>query len=143
MVKIIRTFDFSANDFFDYIEDSLTKEIKKARDNNKNVKIAAGTRYALKGRDGTINTKVVINKFERNKIYSATFTSLGEVVTADYATKDTNKGCKITLTEDVQTYDPEQHNKLANLFYDFMYHRSAQEELNKLANGVQKFKEKR
>ena len=28
-------------------------------------------------------------------------------------------------------------------FYDFMYHRSAQEELNKLANGVQKFKEKR
>lgn len=143
MVKIIRTYDFSANDFFDYLEDSLTAEIKKARNNNKEVKVAAGTRYALRGKDGTIGTRVVINKYERNKIYSATFTSLGETITADYVTQDTDKGCEITLIENIETYNPKAHNKLANLFYDFMYHRSAQEELNKLASGVQDFKEKR
>ncbi|EFJ69152.1 hypothetical protein HMPREF0514_11222 [Lactobacillus paragasseri JV-V03] len=143
MVKIIRSYDFSASDFFDYIQNSLTTEIKKARNNNREVKIADGTRYVLKGKDEHIFTKVKINKFERNKVYSATFTSLGETITVTYLVTNQDKGCKITLTEQVESYDPSTHNKLVNFFYDFMYHRSAQEELNKLALGVEKYKEKR
>ena len=138
MVKLIRTFDFKSKDFFDYLEYSLTSEIKKVRKNNQPVKIATGTCYTLKGKENT-STKVIINKFERNQLYSATFESLGEKLTVNYATKDQNKGCQIILTEELLTYDPTKHNKIANLFYDFMYHRSAQEELNKLANGVDKY----
>lgn len=139
MVKLIRNYDFKSSEFFDYIEDSLIKEIKKARNNNKPVKIKAGTVYTLKGKDDT-STKVTINEFKRNELYSATFESMGEKLTVNYHTKDTPKGCTITLDETIHTYNPSQHNKFANLFYDFMYHRSAQEELNKLANGIAKFK---
>ena len=141
MVKLIRSYDFTSSEFFDYIEDSLTKEIKKARNNNKPIKIKAGTIYTLTGKDDT-STKVTINEFRRNELYSATFESMGEKLTVNYYTRDTPKGCTITLDETVHSYNPSQHNKLANFFYDFMYHRSAQEELNKLAKSIAEFKNK-
>lgn len=138
MVKLIREYDFKSADFLNYIEYALTSEIKKSRNNHQPVKITAGTRYTVTGKDNT-STKVTINKFDRNHLYSATFESLGEKLTVNYATKDLEKGCQIILTEDLLTYDSSKHNKIANLFYDFMYHRSAQEELNKLAKGVNSY----
>lgn len=141
MVNIIRTYDFKAQDFFAYLNKELTDEIKKARNNNLKVKITAGTRYTLKGKDGKTETKVIIDKFEPNRIYAATFHTLDQSVSVSYTVSDLDKGCKIVLTEDITSYDPTKHNKLANLLYDFIYHRSAQEELNKLANGVDKFLE--
>lgn len=141
MVKIIRNYDFKAQDFFAFLSNELTHEIKKARNNDLKVKIAAGTRYALKGKDGVTTTNVIIDKFEPNRIYAATFHTLDQSVSVSYTVFDLDKGCRIVLTEDITSYDPSKHNKLANLFYDFIYHRSAQEELNKLASGVDKFLE--
>ncbi|WP_209687632.1 DUF3284 domain-containing protein [Lactobacillus colini] len=142
MVRLIREYDFNAQDFFDYIEDSLKKEIRKSRNNSQKVVISNGTRYRLYGKDGQQFTDIVINKFERDHIYDATFASLGERLTVRYTVDNLKQGCRITLTETVHSYDPSKHNKLANLFYDFMYHRSAQNELNKLAAGIRKFKTK-
>lgn len=141
MVKIIRNYDFKAKDFFAFLSKELTNEIKKARNNNLKVKIAAGTRYTLKGKDGVTTTNVIIDKFEPNQVYAATFHTLDQSVSVSYTVTDLDKGCQITLAEDIISYDSTKHNKIANLFYDFIYHRSAQEELNKLAAGVDKYLE--
>lgn len=140
MVRIEREYDFKAKDFFDYIENSLITEIQKSRHNNLKVSLKSGTRYRLYGKDGDTYTDVVINKFERDHVYGATFTSLGQTANVTYTVSNIPKGCKITLSEDIPSYNPAAHNKIANVFYDFMYHRSALEALNKLANGVDKMK---
>lgn len=142
MVRIEREYDFKAKDFFDYLEDSLTTEIKKSRNNNLKVSLKSGTRYRLYGKDGKTYTDVVINKFERNHVYGATFTSLGQTENVTYTVDDKAKGCKIVLSEDILGYDSSKHNKLAAAFYDLMYHRSALVALNKLADGVYQMKKK-
>lgn len=139
MVKIIREYDFKAQDFFSFLQQELVKEIQKARHNKMKVKVASGLQYALKGKDGKTQTTVVIDKFEPNQVYAATFHTLDQIAKVSYSVKDLSKGCQIVLSEDIVSYHPEQHGKLTNLFYDFMYHRSAQQELNRIAEQVDKF----
>lgn len=142
MVRIEREYDFTAKDFFDYLENSLITEIQKSRNNNLKVSLKSGTRYRLYGKDEKTYTDIVINKFERNHVYGATFTSLGQTAAVTYTVNNKKKGCKIVLNEDVLSYDSNKHNKLAALFYNFMYHRSALVALNKLADGVYQMKNK-
>lgn len=139
MMKIIRTFNFKSKDFFDYLEQALTKQIRKNRKNKLPVKIGNGTIYTVRGKK-QMETKVKIHRFDRNRLYRATFETMGEIMTVNYAVQDTDQGCRIVLIEDIQSYHPSEHHKLTNLFSSFMYHRSAEQELNKLADGIEKMK---
>lgn len=137
MIRIIRKYNFTAKDFFDYLEQTLTKEIKKARKNNLSINIQRGTIYSLKGKDGYL-TNVVINEFTRNKKYSSTFENHGQRVTVTYTAIDIKDGCELILTEDLLSYNPKQHNQIVNFLNNFLNYRSAQQKLNVLAQDVKK-----
>lgn len=67
MITVKKQFQFSANDFFDYLDKQLTLAIKEARQNDLPVKLAAGTQYNQNG----VDTK--ITKYTRGKEYEANF----------------------------------------------------------------------
>lgn len=45
MITIKKQYDFSAEDFFNYLDKQLVADIKKARGTNLPVKLTNGTRY--------------------------------------------------------------------------------------------------
>ena len=94
MITVKKQFQFSANDFFDYLDKQLTLAIQQARKNDLPVKLASGTTY---NQDG-IDTK--ITKYNRGKEYEANFKNDKFNIMINYQTEDVPNGVEITFSED-------------------------------------------
>lgn len=130
MITITKNFEFTANDFFSYLEQQLITAIKQARNNNMPVVLKSGTKY----KQGDIDTE--ITKYERGKIYEADFRNSRLHIVISYQTEDTADGVTITFSEDIKSYDESSHNWLSNLLYNMQLKHGARKELNKMADGV-------
>lgn len=130
MITITKTFEFSAQDFFDYLDQQLIDAIKKARKNNLPVTLASGTRY----KQGDIDTE--ITKYKRGEIYQAHFKNDRIDIVIFYKTQDIAKGVKIIFSEEIKSYDPTAHSKLSNWFYNWQLKMGAKKELNRMAANV-------
>ena len=118
MITVKKQFQFSANDFFDYLDKQLTLAIKEARQNDLPVKLAAGTQYNQNG----VDTK--ITKYTRGKEYEANFKNDKFDIMINYQTEDVPNGVEIT------------HSKFNNWLYNFQLKHGAKKELSRMANGV-------
>lgn len=130
MITITKEYNFSANDFFNYLDNQLIDAIKKARGNDLPVKLTSGTKYTQGDIDTTITT------YKRGEIYEAHFKNKRLDIVISYKTKDTDKGVKITFSEDIKSYDPSTHSKLNNWFYNLQLKMGAKKELKKMADNV-------
>ncbi|WP_369907141.1 DUF3284 domain-containing protein [Lactobacillus intestinalis] len=130
MNTVKKQFQFSANDFFDYLDKQLTLAIQQARKNDLPVKLASGTTY---NQDG-IDTK--ITKYNRGKEYEANFKNDKFNIMINYQTEDVPNGVEITFSEDIKSYDPTAHSKFNNWLYNVQLKHGAKKELSRMANGV-------
>lgn len=134
MITITKDFDFSAQDFFDYLDQQLIQAIKKARNNDLPVNLTSGTRY----KQGDINTE--ITKYKRGEIYEAHFENKRLNILISYHTTDTKNGVRITFSENIKSYDPAAHSKLNNWFYNWQLKMGARKELNRMASNIRAYK---
>lgn len=130
MITISKEFEFSAQDFFDYLDQQLIDAIQNARHNHLPVALASGTRY----KQGDIDT--VITKYKRGQIYEAHFKNSRIDIVISYKTQDNNRGVRIIFSEQIKSYDPSAHTKLNNWFYNWQLKMGARRELNRMANSV-------
>ena len=130
MITISKEFDFKAEDFFDYLDKQLISAIKTARGNDLPVKLASGTRYT----QGDIDTE--ITTYKRGEIYEAHFKNSHIDIVISYKTTNTDKGVKITFSEEIKSYDPSKHGSLNNWLYNLQLKRGANKELKKMAKSV-------
>jgi len=130
MITIKKQYDFSAEDFFNYLDKQLVADIKKARGTNLPVKLTNGTRY----KQNDIN--VEITDYKRNEIYTAHFKSKQIDITISYKIQSNKDGVLLTFSENVNSYDPSNHNKIGNWLYNLRLKRDANQELKKMADNV-------
>ncbi len=133
MITISKEFEFSAKDFFDYLDAQLIQAIKKARNNDMPVTLASGTRY----KQGDIDTE--ITKYKRGEIYESHFKSPKIDIVIRYKTQDNDKGVRIVFFEHIKSYDPSAHMKLNNWFYNWQLKMGARRELSRMADGVRAY----
>lgn len=130
MITISKEFNFTAEDFFDYLDKQLLSAIKTARGNNLPVKLASGTRYT----QGDIDTE--ITTYQRGKLYEAHFKNDRIDIVISYKTINVNKGVKITFSEEIKSYAPSKHGSFNNWLYNVQLKHGAKKELNKMAKSV-------
>ncbi|MGQ5709078.1 DUF3284 domain-containing protein [Lactobacillus sp. PSON] len=130
MITISKEFDFTAEDFFDYLDKQLISAIKTARGNNLPVKLTSGTHYT----QGDIDTE--ITNYKRGQLYEAHFKNDRLDIVISYKTININKGVKITFSEEIKSYDPSKYSSFNNWLYNFQLKHGAKKELNKMAKGV-------
>lgn len=134
MITITKDFDFSATDFFDYLDQQLIEAIKKARNNDLPVNLTSGTRY----KQGDIDTE--ITQYKRGEIYEAHFKNNRLNILISYHTQDIKDGVRITFSENIKSYDPSAHSKLNNWFYNWQLKMGARKELNRMAANIRAYK---
>lgn len=134
MITITQNFEFSSNDFFNYLDQQLITAIKTARNNDMPVKLASGTKYNQNG----IDTE--ITKYKRGEVYEADFQNDRFHIVISYQTKDTPDGVVITFSEDIKSYDENSHGWISNLLYNLQLKWGAKKELKKMAQGVREYK---
>lgn len=130
MITIKKQYDFSAEDFFNYLDKQLVADIKKARGTNLPVKLTNGTHY----KQNDIN--VEITDYKRNRIYTAHFKSKQIDITISYKIQSNKDGVLLTFSENVNSYNPSNHNKISNWLYNLRLKRDANQELKKMADNV-------
>lgn len=135
VMKLIRDFDFTKEDFFDYFIKQVSKEIAKSRNNNKPIQITTGTRYTALAKGGQ-SVKVEVLAYEPNHYFKARYENIEYTVIISYATIDNKSGCEITMEEDIITYDPKSHGKITNFITRLGFYRNMQIQLNKMAKDI-------
>ena len=95
-MKLIRTFEITTDEFYDYLEAQLLEEISKTTKKNvrKNV-IQSG--YSYENKDA--RSKIVIDKYVRGQIYQSTVKSATSFVRVCYETQETKEGLKISFEQ--------------------------------------------
>ena len=118
-MKLIRTFEITEDEFYDYLEKNLCEDIH--RTTNKKVspkQIKKGFTYEKK----ELRTKIIINDYVRGSIYSTTARSLTDYVTVTYTTKQTEEGLEIIFEQFMSGYDDvrDQKNFLSRTWHDWV-----------------------
>ena len=80
-MKLIRTWDISSDAFYDYLETKIAEEILQNTGRTVKAQDFSGFRYRRKGADGGADTVIVIDDYQRGKIYQVTARSLQETMT--------------------------------------------------------------
>lgn len=130
MITITKEFNFTANDFFNYLDKQLIYSIKKSRNNDMPVKLVSGIRYQQD------DIETVIITYKRGEAYEASFKNSRMDVFISYHTQDTENGVKITFSEEIKNYDPASHGKFNNWLYNVQLKHGAKKELKQMADNV-------
>lgn len=110
-MELIRTFEITSDEFYDYLEEQLVSEIQKATHKklSKNI-IRSG--YKFENKDA--KSKITINQYERGKIYQSTVRSATSYVRITYQTQEKEEGLEIRFEQFVSGYDDQLDKK--NIF---------------------------
>lgn len=95
-MKLIRTFEITTDEFYDYLEAQLLEEISKTT--KKNIKksvIKSG--YSYENKDA--RSKIMIDQYVRGQIYQSTVKSATSFVRVCYETQETKEGLKISFEQ--------------------------------------------
>lgn len=118
-MKLIRTFEITEDEFYDYLEKNLCEDIHKTTNKKVSPKqIKKGFTYEKK----ELRTKIIINDYVRGSIYSTTARSLTDYVTVTYTTKQTEEGLEIIFEQFMSGYDDvkDQKNFLSRTWHDWV-----------------------
>ncbi|MDO4664290.1 MAG: DUF3284 domain-containing protein [Erysipelotrichaceae bacterium] len=113
-MKLIRTFNITEDEFYDYLEQQLCEDIHKTTHKKFSPKqLKKGFTYEKKG----VRTKIIINDYVRGSIYSTTAKSFTDYIKVTYTTKQTEEGLEIVFEEYVSSYDDvrDQKNVLSSI----------------------------
>lgn len=118
-MKLIRTFQITADEFYDFLEEQLLLDIEKTINRAVTAKeLKKGFRYEKK----QANTVITIEEYKRNEVYSTTAKSRTDFITVTYRTKDTKEGLEITFEEYLSSYDSirDKKNPLSRGLHDWI-----------------------
>lgn len=117
-MKLIRVFNITSDEFWDYVEDGIAQEVEKATKHRfKKKNLVSGFHYD----NNAAKSKVKIDKYERGKIYQSTVKTLTDYVRVTYETKEVPEGLEITFEQIVGSYDDrkDEKNKVIRFFTDW------------------------
>ena len=123
-MKLIRTWDISSDAFYDYLEAKIAEEILQNTGRTVKAQDFSGFRYRRKGADGGADTVIVIDDYQRGKIYQVTARSLQETMTNTFCTKEKDGRLEVTMTAAISAYDQKKEgmSALKRSFYSFAWH---------------------
>ncbi|MFC6200493.1 DUF3284 domain-containing protein [Lactiplantibacillus nangangensis] len=113
-MKIVRTLDIAVLDFYDYLEKQLITEIYE----NTHRRISAneikkGLRYRKRNIKAKADVLIIIEDYQRGKVYQVTTKTPLETITVSYQTASIGpKQVRVTLLENILSYEPQKHTKL-------------------------------
>lgn len=137
-MKITKYYDFTAEEFFNYLDDALTRQVQAVRHNKMPVKVAKGMKFTILDHYGN-KTNVEITDYQRNKIFAAHYKDSTHVMDLKYTLEDSPEHLKVTLEGDVNNYDSSKHSGLRNLFHEWRNRSKITTELNRAADGVYEY----
>ena len=118
-MKLIRTFQITNDEFYDYLEEQLLADISSTTNQNVKVKdLKKGFSYEKK----QASTVITINDYKRNEVYSTTAKSRTDFITVTYRTKETKEGLEIIFEEYLHSYDSirDKKNPISRGFHEWM-----------------------
>lgn len=118
-MKLIRTFKITSQEFYDYLENQLLEDIHKTTNKRISRKdIHKGFSYEKKA----ARSKITINDYQRNKLYSVTVRSNTDYISVSYKTNETKEGLEIVFEQFVSGYDDvrEKKNFLSRTLHDWI-----------------------
>lgn len=141
-MKIIRTFNITADDFYNYLEEELIKDVKKASGRDIKTKdIKTGFKYYKNPQDQFARIAIWIKEYERGKKYCAVATSYGDEVYVEYLTKETDKGLYIEFEQNIKSLDAKDHKSFSYKFNKFFHMIKMMTSLSNMASAIIKKKE--
>lgn len=121
-MKLTRTLEVTEKEFYDYLEQDLIEKIFKTT--GKQIKPAAikkGLKYTLRPEDPMTRINVTIKSYERNQHYHAIIESYSETIVLRYETQRVPQGLDVTLTQSIESFESQKHNKLMQMFSEAVY----------------------
>lgn len=118
-MKLIRTFQITSDEFYDYLEEQLLLDIQNTTNRKVSAKeLKKGFRYEKK----QANTVITINEYSRGASYSTTAKSRTDFITVTYRTKETKEGLTIEFEEYLDSYDKvrDKKNPISRGFHDWI-----------------------
>ncbi len=105
-MKVIRPLKITADEFFDYIEAGIQRDLMMARgDDYEPEPLKAGLTYTKNPDNKYARVDVEVLEYERGRIYRARSVSFGDDVTLTYEVVPTDKGIEVTYTQDLKSFN--------------------------------------
>ena len=112
-MKIIRPLKITSDEFFDYIEAGLQRDLMMALgDDYAEQPLEAGLTYTKNADNKYTRTEVEVLQYERGRIYQARSVSLSDDVTVTYEVETTPKGIQVTYTQDMKSFNEKAKKQL-------------------------------
>ncbi|MCI1891604.1 MAG: DUF3284 domain-containing protein [Schleiferilactobacillus harbinensis] len=116
-MKIIRTLDVTSTEFFDYLEDRVLNDVLENTGNRLNhSSVKGGLTYTKHYQKAKTDVVFKIDQYIRGEKYQLTSRSVADTVTVTYLTEPEEEKTKVTLIEDIDSYQPDQHNRILGWF---------------------------
>lgn len=118
-MKLIRTFEITSDEFYDYLEDKLLESIQKTT-NRTITKNNIKSGYFFE--NPKARSKISIDKYQRGKIYQTTVHSGISFIRVTYETIEKKEGLEISFEEFVSGVDDEMEhkNKLYQIWHSWI-----------------------
>ncbi len=117
-MKLVRTFEISSDEFYNYLEEHILEDIKKTT--NKRVSkrdLKSGYTYSNKPAD----TKITIEEYERGHIYQTIAKSKTSYMRVSYVTKETKDGLEIEFEQYIKGDEKlKEKNKLYQTWHNWI-----------------------
>lgn len=139
-MKLIRTFSITSQEFYDYLENQLLEDIQKTTNKRISKKdIRKGFSYEKK----VARSKITINDYQRDKLYSVTVQSNTDYMTVSYMTNETKEGLEIVFEQFISGYDDVRNKKnfLSRTLHDWICFGRMSNTLYGIRNEIQNIRE--
>ena len=105
-MKVIRPLKITSDEFFDYIEAGLQRDLMMALgDDYIETPVETGLTYTKNADNKYAKTDVEVLEYERGRIYKARSVSFSDDVTVTYEVETTPKGIQVTYTQDLESFN--------------------------------------
>ena len=142
-MKIDRSYDITADEFYDYLEEHLLADIEKATGRSLKPKdLEPGLRFSKVNENDKTNSLapiyITINDYQRGSIYQATARSGAETAVTTYRTSMEDGKLHVVFTEQMSEFDgkKDQMGKVKRGYYEFTYLARMSRTLNDMIAGI-------
>ena len=121
-MKLIRTFAFTSDEFYDFLESDLLANAAKCTSRPLSVNdIKKGFKYSKHDNNAHTRIDVTILDYQRQLHYKSKIKSISDTITIEYATRPCEKGLEITFIQGFESFETTKHNKFMELFSQAVY----------------------
>lgn len=107
-MNLIRTFQITSDEFYDYLEEQFLRDIQKTTNRNVTTKdLKKGFSYEKK----QTATVITLDDYQRGSVYSTTAKSKTDFITISYRTKEKKEGLEIQFEQYLHSYDSVRDTK--------------------------------